>query len=324
MGTLRGLPKFRPSTNPATAAVFGLLRSAVAWLVELQDPIACVGLIQVLRSKAGRRVDRDEMLWRIARLRGEMALRTRLRQSAFSEIFGAFTPAGFVFRADGTYCRATSRQGGVLAIGGELYWRGQIAATLNRRLFFGAGIAGHDLLRIEEPFRDAGLAVVVLARSFQLYDNIGLRKVLLQASLTTGRWYWARCGFDFLTDEDRRRVHAFVQYVLDALGVSIDTRGFTSAEQFALIGKAQGMTTSLEAIATAVGSSQFREELEKDIAPGNGIEMTDLIDLGRALMISGPSWNGVLDLQGPGRTAFEAYAQGRLRKLATLGVASQQ
>ena len=172
------------------------------------------------------------------------------------------------------------------------------------------GYAIHEVLILEEEVRGRGVSAVVLKRSFELYDQLGFQIVILEADMT-GKWHWARLGFDFVLDSDLANVRNWTERALAALRITgLRVEGYTSAAQFARMGGARKV--SIGSLASALPAAE-RPRIERTAAE-NGLALDEEIALARALMICGPKWFGRLELNGPGRVAFEAYARARIRR----------
>jgi hypothetical protein len=153
--------------------------------------------------------------------------------------------------------------------------------------------------------------VALLLASFALYDKLGFREVQLQAAMETGRWYWARVGFEFIRDEDARLVREWAAKVVEATGIrGLRIDRYTAAAQFARMGGRRKL--SLARIADAMPS---RAGAIRKIAAANDLPMDRGIELGRAVMITGPAWFGRLDLDGPERAAFNAFAAAKMARI---------
>ena len=57
----------------------------------------------------------------------------------------------------------------------------------------------------------------------------------------------------------------------------------------------------------------------RKIAAANDLPLERRIELGRAVMITGPAWFGRLDLRGPERAAFNAYAAAKIARIKEQG-----
>lgn len=208
-------------------------------------------------------------------------------------------------------CWTAPIDGGTVVAKALIQLEGQPIGIIQRRLVLGRRIALHELLFLGPSVRGQGLSIAFLLASFTLYDELGLREVQLQAAMETGRWYWARVGFEFIRDEDARLVRDWAAEVLEATeirGLRIDR--YTAAGQFARMGGRRKL--SLARIAEAMPS---KGGMVEKIAAANNLPLTRRIELGRAVMITGPAWFGRLDLNGPERAAFNAYAAAKMARI---------
>ena len=255
---------------------------------------------------------RDQLLWRISRLGGDVDLTTPENFAAFQEVWDGFTVPGLVLRPPPGKSRASAADGGTILIQALLVARGTVFGLIQRRLLLGPRLANHQVLYIHPAFRGHGINLALLERSFDFYDELELDAVYLQAAMATGRWHWARVGFDFVRAEDRNAVRDWALEVVRATGVrGLRVDRYTSANQFAFMGGNRKL--SLGAIAQAMPSHATRIN---EVAQGNGLTMDERIALGRAVMLTGPTWFGSLELRGPGRAVFRAYAAGKVARMA--------
>jgi hypothetical protein len=208
-------------------------------------------------------------------------------------------------------CWAAPEDGGTIVIKALIQLDGQSIGIIQRRLVLGRRIALHELLFLGQTVRGQGVSVALLLASFVLYDRLELREVQLQAAMETGRWYWARVGFEFIRDTDARLVRDWATEVVEATevrGLRIDR--YTAAGQFARMGGRRKL--ALSQIAEAIPS---KAGMVEKIAAANDLSMKRRIELGRAVMITGPAWFGRLDLNGPERAAFNAYAAAKMARI---------
>jgi hypothetical protein len=262
---------------------------------------------------------RADLIWRLKRLPGRVELDTALRRDAFRDVFDAFTLPDFTLWVNGKESWASPEDDGTLHFESRLMFNGHDGGQLHRTLRVGQRWAYHDLLKLDARFRSAGTAPGVLHQSFAYFDTIGLQSVAVQAALETGPWYWARCGFNFLPGS-RDKVEQWAQIVLAALGSTYDVTQFTHANQFALMGTSPDDDASFADIHAALVANLNLSSADADAlyrafeekAKGNGSTMTERMPLGRAVMLTGPGWRGLLQLNGRDRRIFEDYARYRI------------
>jgi hypothetical protein len=251
---------------------------------------------------------RDQLRQRVDLLSPHLDFAEADARTALAEVFEAYEPAGFLLSPMSERCAIERENGGSIVIGGKLLVGGREVGLLQRRLLLGLGIAVHELLVLEHGARGFGVSSVLLKRCFALYDELGFERVILQTDLT-GKWHWARLGFDFVLDKERKMVREWTKRALSALGITnLRVEGYESAAQFARMGGARKL--ALEELARALPPERPRITR---IAGENGLRLDQEVDLARALMLCGPQWWGALELQGPGRVAFEAYAEAKIR-----------
>ena len=181
------------------------------------------------------------------------------------------------------------------------------AIQFKRHLKLGEQCADHQWLKVAAPLRGMGLSSALLLRSFNLYRELGLRAVELDAAMEAGKWHWARVGFEFMWPRQAEAVRKWTFEVAEALkpeGLSLES--LSTATQFARMEARRG--TSLAELATAFPA--MTERLSK-IAKENDLEFDEKIAFGRAVMLSGPGWEGKLDLDGPSYQQFKSYAEAK-------------
>lgn len=264
---------------------------------------------------------------------GSLVLDTVDRQQAFAEVFDALRPPNFDLFPEPDAC-VISQIGHVIRVTGVIVdtANGQVVGHLVRTISLDARIAEHDLLALQQPYRDHALTPVLIWQSFNFYDQLGLFAVLVHAALHTGRWYWARLGFEFALPRFRMSVGRWGRAVNAALGSPVDVSQFSEAREWALVGStppdahtaADVVETTFEEIARAMprarwahfGGQSFGSYLGI-VAEANRVRFDQPIPLGRAIMLSGPDWLGFFPLQDSARRQqLEQYMLSRLRRLA--------
>jgi hypothetical protein len=216
-------------------------------------------------------------------------------------------------------CTISLDDGGSLEVVGALYVKQAekplVVLQFHRHIRLGPGHAEHKWLKVEPWCRGVGISSAFLLRSFELYDGLGVDRVEVEAHMETGKWHWARVGFEFQTPRDLERVRDYAREAIQELRLDgapqIDD--FSSATQFALMTARQSV--SLEELAAAL---PHRREQAEAAARKNSLAMDDPLPLGRLVMLTGPIWNGYLDLNGPERAQFKAYADSKAEEAARL------
>lgn len=256
----------------------------------------------------GSRLDRDEVLARFRMLEGATFDDVGVL-AAFSDVFDAVcAPEHITFEPDRSRCRLDAaryeiRFGGLLrsAAGDKI---GQI----ERALDFQLGIARHHQIVINPIFRDVGIAALILMHSMDFYVRVGIDTILLTAALTAGPYYWAKLGFNF-HGQDAETTRHWIARVSAKLGLGLDCTQQRSAQEWVGVGRDEGRTLALEAIARAF-ENEKRELLEAR-ARDCGIAMNEPIPLGKALLLSVSSWEGRLVVDKPARTRVKVYVSAK-------------
>lgn len=251
---------------------------------------------------------REQLMWRIEALLPHGNLTDIRIRDAFSEVFQAFAPPGFELVSDPDLCQIDSAGGGSIVIGGNLFAGGIEIGLIQRRLMLADGYAIHEVLILKSEARGLGVSAVLLKRCFDLYDELGFSTVVLEADMT-GKWHWARLGFDFVLERDLENVRSWTIRALRALKIeNLRVDGYTSAAQFARMGGVRRIALADLALRLPPERTRINR-----IAGENGFQPDDEVAIARALMICGPKWFGRLELRGPGRVAFEAYAEAKIQ-----------
>lgn len=277
---------------------------------------------------------------------GQVTLDSQARQAAFGEILDAITPPGFDVFPFPDECRVDPADHSIELVGAVVdQARRQVVGVINRKLVLDIASVKHEFLRLQRPYRGAGLTPLLLERSLAFYDSIGIRHVHVHAALETGRWYWARLGFDFATPGDRGLVATWGTIALMALSEKLLPPD-SPARRWAQLGSGdppvlislEDLRAKMEVLVAAgladpATRAQF-EDLENaysglfgvgwmDVdrfvacAEDNGFAVADDVPIGRAIMLTGPDWNGVFDLSNQGaRDAFEEELNRALKKSA--------
>lgn len=262
----------------------------------------------------------EELLGRIESLTSGPTLDLAAQIDDFPEVRRAFTiPNTHLWLAGNGRCSASLDDGGALELVGSLYVKenGKPKGVLefHRHIRLGPSCAEHKWLKVEPWCRGVGISSAFLLRSFDLYSDLGVGRVELEAQMETGKWHWARVGFDFQTPADLESMRKWAREAITALDLdgvaALDA--FTSATQFARMTARREV--SLEELALAVPR---RRGQAKMAAEKNCLGMDTPIALGRALMLTGPSWNGYLDLEGPEYAQFKAYADAKAEEAERL------
>lgn len=270
---------------------------------------------EVARQQAEGVPLRDQILWRLGELTNAQEVDLVEHASHFPELYTGFSAGGlqtgFVGGEEGSI--GSLEDGGSLVLTGFLHDPGSrtLVAKFKRRLLLEQELALHELLEVEPELRGRGISLRFLRRSFGLYDELGLQEVHLQAGMGTGRWLWARVGFEFTLPVDCERVRGWATKVCGALGIDeLNVGSYASAAQFARMGGNRMVSMAQLAEVMPAEAERFRLRAE-----ANELGMDERIELGRAVMLSGPDWNGRLALAGPSRLAFEIYTDAKEERL---------
>lgn len=258
---------------------------------------------------------KDQILWRAEKLTSGQDLDLAAEAKHFPELCVGFSCPGLQMGlVGGDEGSAISLEdGGSILLTGYLHdpARKSLVAKFKRRLLLEQELAIHEFLEVVPQWRGGGVAMRFLRSSFNLYDELGIKEAHLQAGMATGRWLWARAGFEFTLPSDCERVKRWAEEACAALGIhELNVDSYSSAAQFVRMGG--NRMTSMQEMAAAMPE---RRQLFEARAEANSLLMDQRIELGRAVMLAGPDWNGRLLLDGPSRLAFEIYVDSKEERL---------
>lgn len=281
------------------------------------------------RREAGMPFDGAELARRIDEL-GDGRLASGPKHAVLAELYEAFAPRGFrlIPFPDDSFVEASGHR---IRVRGMIVDDpiGQVVGEIDRDLALDSEIVRHELLRIQRAYRGAGLSLVLLDRAFPIYRRLGIRFVGVHAALQTGRWQWARLGFEVLPD-DRDLVMSWATVALAGLGLPLidpaapirrlaqmgtgDPPEKVSLEEVhaaveadlarrrkvpALADAVDSMVSAWDERSLAETSGQMtmldRARVET-MAADNRIAAEEPIPVGKAIMLTGPDWNGYFDL----------------------------
>lgn len=231
----------------------------------------------------------------------------------FPEVREAFTIPHAKLHLMPGRCTASLEDGGSIELVGFLRTpldRGTEAGLqFHRHLKLGERCAEHQWLKVAPGLRGIGLSSALLLRSFEFYRGLGITSVELDAAMETGKWHWARVGFEFIWPKQAAEVKGWALAVAEALSVDgANVEALATATQFARMEGRRGV--SLEEIAQVFPERAKALDFE-EIARENGFGMQERVAFGRAVMLTGPQWEGRLDLNGPSYQQFKSYAEAK-------------
>ena len=268
---------------------------------------------EVKEQQGGRDLLR-QVRWRMRALTQVIGdpidLNVPANRQAFDDVIDAYAPNDRyqVELSKFDRCVATEQQGGLINFVAWLVTGGEPIAEIKRVLNLNRGYAYHSSLRVHPPYRGNRVAVGSLASSVELYDRLGFSAVRLRACYS-GTWYWARFGFEFEDPQEVSAIRRHAQQVVNAFGGGLDVSTFTHPQQFLYLGH-----PSVISFGELVDAMPKKEDAFIGIAADNGLGMHDRIPFGRAVLLTGPSWDGRLTLQGPGRLIFDDLVRRKLNE----------
>lgn len=254
---------------------------------------------------------REELFGRVRGLTRSGSIDLGEHIDSFPEIEKAFAIPFTEFGLAPNQCELSVEDGGTLKLVGYIYVKvgGRIhhIAEFWRELKLDEKLAEHKWMKVEPKYRGLGVSSALLLRSFEFYKELGLTRVELEASMQTGRWHWARVGFEFTEPKQRDEIRQWAREVTEALDVSEPKlEKISAATQFARMQGSRRIT--LREIAAAIPTKAERAETA---AKENYLDMDKPIPLGQAVMLTGRGWDGHLDLYGTSFSTFKVYADSK-------------
>lgn len=148
-----------------------------------------------------------------------------------------------------------------------------------------------ELLNLEPSIQGRGLARQILANSRRLYQQLGVSKVDICASLTVGGYAWAKYGFKPHPGSETRKLLSEVSDRVAQIPLPKETRSHLN--RLIKLGRPE-VVWALSDLRHPKVTVRRRQ-----------------LELGKALLL-GTSWKGSLDLNDPAALArFEHYVEGR-------------
>jgi GNAT superfamily N-acetyltransferase len=238
-----------------------------------------------------------DVLWRIRELTkalgGPVDLTVQDNRNAFSDVIDAYVPDGFglvLVPSNFVECIADLEAGGRITFRGLLTSDQAAVAEVSRTIWVDRGFAQHHGFTVVPRYRGNRIAPRSLIKCISMYDALGVNEIYLRAA-HSGSWYWAQWGFHFNDRNEVVRLVRHTQEIVDAFGADLDVSGFVHPEQFFRLGHPAEVT-----FYDLVEAFPRREDAYKEIAEKNGISMDQAIPFGRAVLLTGPAWDGCLTL----------------------------
>lgn len=278
-------------------------------------------------------ISRDQLIERINGHGHDKFLTPDEVRQDFGDVIRMLVPPGADFDPHTETCCTTTDPDLSLRVVGDIVVKGEYVGIVERCIHPEHRYAEHELLSLEHKYREKGFAPLSLWQTINLYDEVGIDQVYLQAGLSTGRHYWARYGFDFELGVEREFVKDWFAEILEELGHPGLSDNLHSAYALHGVGASSDVTVSIRQVEMAILerglldeneylSSNWKKSLEswdpQTTAEQNSLDIHEPIELGKAIFLLLPiSWHGVLDLTyGPQRQVFWASLLQRLAQLA--------
>jgi hypothetical protein len=182
----------------------------------------------------------------------------------------------------------------------EGYFRdenGNALGRFSRVLYLSDGSVEHKELFLAESARRQGIATEFNARMEEMYRQLGLDRIEVEAGLEDGGYVWAKAGFDWRVTDDGFAIYNFNDKLEQATGNYMDDDEVTEYLDhlylaYADVEKAQQNYEmgrgSVEDIAAALANMPKPEDIANASFPGAP-------NLG-AELLRGTQWNGVKPL----------------------------
>ncbi|MEW6720984.1 MAG: histone deacetylase [Thermodesulfobacteriota bacterium] len=163
-----------------------------------------------------------------------------------------------------------------------------------------------EQIRLRE--RSSGYASSLFQRYERLFRDLGFHQFRLKASLSVGKYYWAKEGFDFIERSDVGRMREELRALVRSLGLSVEDAEIarlTCAHDFGMFRRDLKVPVyrSAEGYYSTVRDDVFREE--------------GFFPLGKAFLLCGQPWDGfkVIYTDTPRRTGFVHSDEYRLHEV---------
>ena len=258
-------------------------------------------------------LDAEEMQRRFDELKGGRFDDADLL-GAFSDVFDAVcAPPNVRFAPDAPKCSLDCERRTVLVEGDLISAAGDKLARIVRELDFANGVAHHGQLIVAKDFRGVGLAAVLLDHALGFYQRVAITEIVLTAALTMGPYYWAKLGFDFEDARDSRQMQHWFARVNAQLDLGLDCIAERKPRAWSQLGIDEGVDCSLGEI-----SERFPEARDRIAtrAADIGLDLDERIHAGKAVLLSGPNWNGRLAVSSRARSLVQTYIAAKGTKLA--------
>lgn len=265
------------------------------------------------RKSHGVALDRDEIVRRFRALRGATFADAGVLE-AFSDVFDAVcAPPHIGFEPERDRCQLDAQTCQLRFRGLLRSAAGDKIGEIERALDFQLGQAKHHQIVVNRDFRDVGIAAVILDHSLDFYATCGIQIVKLTAALTTGPYYWAKLGFDF-DGGDAETTRHWMARVNAKLDLGLDCRATRTPLEWLKVGEDERRTLTLGEVAAAF-DDEVRDLLTTR-ARDCKLELDQPIALGKALLLSVPSWEGRLSVTRAARTRIKVYVAAKGDKAA--------
>ena len=183
-------------------------------------------------------------------------------------------------------------------------------ASFKRTLHLGEGWAYHDACEVKPEYRGQGISLKMLNGCLGLYEELGISEARVQAS-ETGRWHWARVGFQFSPVSAGQKVREWAAELCETFEVRASIDQETSTTQ--LVGLGGNRKVSMAEIAAAI--PRKTEEAEK-AAECNDLGFEERIEFGRAMLLTGPEWDGRLGIKEAERVLFDIALEDKEERIS--------
>jgi hypothetical protein len=176
---------------------------------------------------------------------------------------------------------------------------GAVVGMAGRSFATSSKLARHDQFDLTAPWRGRNRCARSFRRTSELYEQLGIRTIELEAS-DIGRYLWAACGFDFAAPWVRQEVLEAVVPFAGQLGFELDPQSIEHSWE-------------LLTIPETVRASDIELVADPDYLSFSGVSFAgnEDIRLGKALLLGSDlgSWAAQLDLDGgnPGYRLMRAY-----------------
>ncbi len=181
---------------------------------------------------------------------------------------------------------------------------GELIGRMERKFAANPPTVHHELFTLNADKQGEGIAAQINKQAEEKYREAGFKEIKLAADISIGKYAWARQGYDFKDSDRTDMVKYYREAAVDAKLSTRQTRGSKQAgEVREWVNKMLPDDARSWQVAALDDGRKYQFEGKE-------------VHLGKLLMLQGPSWQGVknLDPASESSRVGEAYFQAKTRK----------